>query len=306
MSDPTDIPAEAGRLYRGTVFPDETIAKKARERTSVQAVSFPLDLGEHTFVMNFVKFKMGFVGAPIDDIVCSIALPLPGTGIVDKAGMKYNQDELGIIGGAIGGVTAEINKALGEGGALSTKGNNIPDPGSDELQLMKTLSQATGGAGRQAINELGQGLGATADQLFGNVVNPHVVLLFKQVDLKTFTLQWKLAPQSRDESQQLKFIIQKIQEMAHPEQKTEANGANFFLNYPNQVDLFYTGVNENLHYFKRCAITGIEVNYQPEGDNLLFAKTAAPTRVDLQLEFQETEIWTAEDYVQLQARGQGS
>lgn len=305
MSGQDDVNFEAGRRYHGTTFPDEHIADKAREITSVDAFAFPLDLGKHSFVMNFVKFKMGFIGAPIDDIVCSIALPLPGTGIVDKSGMKYNQDELGVIGGAIGGVTQEILDEFKKGGALSTANGNVPDAGGDELQLLKTLTQATSAAGRQAINELGQGLGATADQAFGNVINPHVVLLFKQVDLKTFTLQWKLAPQSRDESKQLKFIIQKIQEMAHPEQKTEANGANFFLNYPNQVDLFYAGVQENLHYFKRCAITGIEVNYQPEGDNLLFAKTAAPTRVDLQLEFQETEIWTAEDYQQLQRRKVG-
>ena len=100
----------------------------------------------------------------------------------------------------------------------------------------------------------------------------------------------------KQETERLKQIIRLIQSQAHPRQKSDGNTSNFFLNYPSQVDLYYAGVQENLHYFKRAAITDVEVNYQPEGDNLLFAETAAPTRIDLTLGFQETEIWTAEDY----------
>ena len=77
----------------------------------------------------------------------------------------------------------------------------------------------------------------------------------------------------------------------HGRMPSVATGANLA-----NRDLFYLGVNENLHYFKRCAITAMEVNYQGEGQNLLFADSGAPVRVDLSLTFQETEIWTAEDY----------
>ena len=41
----------------------------------------------------------------------------------------------------------------------------------------------------------------------------------------------------------------------------------------------------------------MDVNYQPEGENMFFAGTKAPTRIDLSLSFQETEIWSAEDYM---------
>ena len=287
----------AGRKNRGTVFPDEQIAKKTRENTSVGFYSFPNDLGTHSFVMNFVKFKMGYVSSPDDTVVASIALPLPGTGIVDKSAVKYNQDELGVVGGAIAGAVSRIKSTITDEGQLAQ--SSLGAPAGDNgglMDLLKAGIEGTAAAGRVAINELGQGFGAAADQAFGNVVNPHVVLLFKNVDLKTFSLQWKLAPANVDESRKLKAIIRLIQKMSHPEQKSAGNSANFFLNYPNQVDLYYAGVGQNIHFFKRAAITDVEVNYQPEGDNLLFAGTAAPTRIDLTLGFQETEIWTAEDY----------
>ena len=286
----------AGRKNRGTVFPDEQIAKKTRENTSVGFYAFPNDLGAHSFVMNFVKFKMGYQSSPDDTVVSSIALPLPGTGIVDKSAVKYNQDELGVVGGAIAGAVSRIKSAITDDGQLSVAGDVGSGDNAGLMELLKTGIQGTAAAGRVAINELGQGFGAAADQAFGNVVNPHVVLLFKNVDLKTFSLQWKLAPANVDESRKLKAIIRLIQKMSHPEQKSAGNSANFFLNYPNQVDLYYAGVGQNIHFFKRAAITDVEVNYQPEGDNLLFAGTGAPTRIDLTLGFQETEIWTAEDY----------
>ena len=63
---------EAGRSNRGTTFPDEAIAKKTRENSQVGFYSYPNDLGTHSFIMNFVKFKMGYQSSPKDDIIASI------------------------------------------------------------------------------------------------------------------------------------------------------------------------------------------------------------------------------------------
>ena len=275
----------SGRATTGTVFPTQAIAEKD---SSVKMMKFPSDLGTHQFIMNFVKFTLaGKGGIPNTDIMTSIALPIPGQGITDKIGVKYNQDELGIVGGSLLGTVAAAANAgetydqIVAGGAAGA---------------LKDMFQAGSAGVRSAINEVGMGVGGASDQAFGNVVNPHVVLLFKNVDLKTFTLQWKLAPSSADESLSLYTILQKIKEHSHPRQQSAGNSANFFMNYPDQVDLYYEGVGEYLHYFKRSAITGMDVNYQPEGENMFFAGTKAPTRIDLSLSFQETEIWTAEDY----------
>ena len=276
---------KAGIKTRGTVKPTSAM-DNARKANKINFMQFPTDLGHHQFVMNFVKFKMGGVqDKPNTNVVASLALPLPGSGITDKSGVKYNQDELGILGGALTGGVAGATEAFG--------GESQKPEGKDAI---KALLEGGSGAARTLANQFGQGVGAAADQIFGNVVNPHVVLLFKNVDLKTFTLTWKLSPASEQESRILRAMITKLNQLSHPEQKSEGNTSNFFLNYPHQCDLFYLGVNENLHYFKRCAITAMEVNYQGEGQNLLFADSGAPVRVDLSLTFQETEIWTAEDY----------
>jgi hypothetical protein len=282
---PTNVTYKAGAKQTGTVKPTAAM-DKARSANKINFMQFPTDLGVHQFVMNFVKFKMGGVqDAPNTNVVASLALPLPGAGITDKSGVKYNQDELGIVGGSLTGAVS---------GAVDAFGGDAEKPTS--MDGLKALVEGGSAAGRTLANQFGQGVGAAADQIFGNVVNPHIVLLFKNVDLKTFTLTWKLSPASEQESRILRAMITKLNQLSHPEQKSEGNSANFFLNYPHQCDLFYLGVNENLHYFKRCAITAMEVNYQGEGQNLLFADSGAPVRVDLSLTFQETEIWTAEDY----------
>ena len=287
MGDETKTPLKAGRRNAGTVFPTKAIAEKD---SSVKLMQFPSDLGTHQFIMNFVRFSLaGKAQPPNTDVMTSVALPIPGQGITDKIGVKYNQDELGIVGGTLIGAVASAANAVEQANAL--------DPVSLSAEgALKTMIQGGAGAGRSAINELGMGVGGAADQAFGNVVNPHVVLLFKNVDLKTFTLQWKFAPSNAEESKTLWQILNKIKEHAHPRQQSTYNDANFFMNYPDQVDLYYEGVGEYLHYFKRSAITGMDVNYQPEGENMFFAGTKAPTRIDLSLSFQETEIWTAEDY----------
>ena len=281
----TNTVYKSGPKPTGTTKPTSAM-DKARKANKINFMQFPTDLGVHQFVMNFVKFKMGGVqDKPNTNVVASLALPLPGAGITDKSGVKYNQDELGIVGGAgLGAVQGAVD-AFGGGGEKP-----------EALDAFKALGEGGAAAGRTLANQFGQGVGAAADQVFGNVVNPHIVLLFKNVDLKTFTLTWKLSPASEQESRILRAMITKLNQLSHPEQKSEGNTANFFLNYPHQCDLFYLGVNENLHYFKRCAITAMEVNYQGEGQNLLFADSGAPVRVDLSLTFQETEIWTAEDY----------
>jgi len=287
FSNENDKPIRSGRRETGKILP--TSARAAANK-AIQIMQFPSDLGTHQFIMNFVKFRLaGKGGQPNTDVITSIALPIPGQGITDKIGVKYNQDELGIVGGSLLGAVASAANAAERAAKLDP----VKLTGEDAV---KGLLETAGGATRAAINEVGMGVGGAADQAFGNVVNPHVVLLFKNVDLKTFTLQWKLAPSTADESKQLFNILNKIREHSHPRQQSDMNNLNHFLNYPDQVDLYYEGVGEYLHYFKRSAITGMDVNYQPEGENLFFAGTKAPTRIDLSITFQETEIWTAEDY----------
>ncbi len=289
-----DSKLRAGKPPAGTIFPENKIRKVTQENRSVAQMSFPRDIGAHQFVMNFIEYSInGDVAS--NSMKDSIALPLPGTGIVDKIGVKYNEGELGLIGGAAAGAGAEI------GAAVSTlqSGGEVEMPKA--IDAAKTFVEG-GAAGARGLLKNVEGAGGAADLLIGNVVNPHVVLLFQHVGLKQFNFKWKLAPRGEDESTNLKRIINKLMQHSHPAQKSEGNTSNFFLNYPDQVDLYYAGFNDNLHYFKRCAITSMEVDYAPEGNNLLFAKTGAPATVDLSIGFQEIDIWTREDFEEIAER----
>ena len=289
-----DSKLRAGKPPAGTIFPENKIRKVTQENRSVAQMSFPRDIGAHQFVMNFIEYSVNGDAAS-NTMKDSIALPLPGSGIVDRIGVKYNEGELGLIGGAALGGGAEVASAV----STLQSGGDVEMPGA--LDAAKTFLEG-GAAGVRGLLKNVEGAGGAADLLIGNVVNPHVVLLFQHVGLKQFTFKWKLAPRGEDESKSLKTIINKLMQHSHPAQKSEGNTSNFFLNYPDQVDLYYAGVNENLHYFKRCAITSMEVDYAPEGNNLLFAKTGAPATVDLSIGFQETDIWTREDYEEIAER----
>ena len=288
----------AGRPKTGTVFPEQAINTRKAEQREIGTMSFPSDLGAHQFIMNFVKYSINNRGSS-DSVVESIALPLPGQGIIDKSGVKYNEGELGLAGGTALGAASGVAKGFEN--LQGRESVQTPTLGG----LAKSYIEGTAATLRNITKQF-EGAEGAAGQFFGNIVNPHVVLLFENVGLKQFQFQWKLSPRTVDESNTLRQMIFKMQELSHPEQQSRGNTSNFFLNYPHQVDLYYAGVNENLHYFKRCAITAMEVNYQPEQQNLLFAKTGAPSVVDLTLGFQETEIWTAEDYKEAAASIKGS
>ena len=291
---PTNSNLVAGKPPAGKVFPENKIRKVTEGNRSVAQISFPRDIGAHQFVMNFVEYSINGDQAS-NTMKDSIALPLPGSGIVDKIGVKYNEGELGLIGGAAIGAGSGIAEAV----STMQSGKDVPMPSG--IDVAKNFLEG-GAAGVRGLLKNIEGAGGAADLLIGNVVNPHVVLLFQNVGLKQFNCKLKLAPRGEEESTLLKKILNKLMQHSHPAQQSEGNSSNFFLNYPDQVDLYYAGVNENLHYFKRCAITSMEVDYAPEGNNLLFAKTGAPASVDLSIGFQEVDIWTREDFEEVSER----
>ena len=101
----------AGKPPAGTIFPENKIRKVTQENRSVAQMSFPRDIGAHQFVMNFIEYSVNGDEAS-NTMKDSIALPLPGSGIVDSIGVKYNEGELGLIGGAALGGGAEVASAV--------------------------------------------------------------------------------------------------------------------------------------------------------------------------------------------------
>lgn len=304
--------ANFGRPHRGKVLPATIIEQKNLQNSAIPHHHFPADMAGNLtsggFVMNFVDYslndlnigedKTGVQGA--SDILESFLLPLPGQGIEDKQVVKFNESELGPVGGAVAGAAAagsglfqslKNQIAGGGGGGDATEG--FQEATEDTLKAL-----ISGGvvAGRETLKQLSQQASDAVGLAVGNVINPHMALLFQNVGLKQFSFTWKLAPASKEESLTLKNMINRLRYHTHPSGVKEGDATNFYLDYPNQVDLYYVGVNDFFHYFKRCQVTELSVNYQPEGGTILSAGTGAPAVVDLVMGFQEVEIWTQEDY----------
>lgn len=274
---------EVGRKRKGPVTAKQAIDSSV-SKNSPGGTTFPSDLGAHQFVMNFVKYSFDPDGSTSENSTGTIAFPIPQSGMNDVSQINYNASELGVLGAAVASGASTVLGAFNGGGS-------VEDPSKiDYSGVVKSLFSGGAAFARESIPDQ---FGGAISQGLGNTTNPHIALLFKGMGLKTFTFQWKFAPRDQGESDTLKSILIDIKKKIHPKYSSE--GDNFFLDYPDEVDLYYAGSGDYLHYFKRAAVTSFEVNYQPDGTAFM-ANGGAPAIVELTMGFQETEIWTAEDF----------
>jgi hypothetical protein len=272
-----------GRTRGGARTPKMIINQKKSSLNKTELLAFPSDLGTHQFLMQFVKYNFDPNSTTSEDTELSVAFPVPSTGMTDSNSVRYNSTELGLVGGAVAMGGGAMAQQFGAG--KSDKPKNI-----DYNGLAKSALTGLAAAARSlAPGEIG----GAVDLALGNIVNPHVALLFQGVNMKQFTFTWKFAPASRAESDTLKDIINKIKSKVYP--RTSSTENNFFLTFPHEVDLFYVGSNDYMHYFKRCACQDITVDYQVEGPAFM-AGTGAPAFVNISMQFMETEIWTGDEF----------
>lgn len=270
--------------------PAQVIDNKIQSQAS-KFVQFPEDLAGHSILLNFVKYQWDSATVSTEDTHYSVALPLPISGIVDNNQLNWSEQELGLLGRGAADIAndlkANFNAAMG-GGTTSTQTSMSE---GDAKQFMDKALAAGAAFFRSEVlpSNLQQGVNAG----LGNIVNPHVAMLFTGVPLKNFSFTWKLAPRTQNESDILRDIIRDIKKNIYP--KYGDMGDSVYLKYPNVCDLFYVGSNDYLHNFKRAAVKGINVNYQSE-QNAFYAGTGAPAFVEIQMDFQEMEIWTSEDF----------
>ena len=74
-------------------------------------------------------------------------------------------------------------------------------------------------------------------------------------------------------------------------------GAANVLGYPQMVQItLEPDLSEQLYKFKQCMISSVNVNYSPNGVPSFFAGTQYPTVIEFQVNLQELEIFTSQDY----------
>ena len=223
-------------------------------------------------------------------ITDSIAIYLPPN-VKDATSVGYNNAEMGVIGAAAAG-SAGVVDALRKGdlsGLASTLGTAAKD----------LLATAGLGLGSEFLGTLAgvdpEGLKGFAKKAFGQASNPYMEVLFEGVEMRTFTYNFTFSPRNKEETEDVKKIIEMFRFHMMPELN---GGSSAFMTLPSTFDIHYMyqvtpdESNENNYYTKiaTCVLKGCDVDYTPGGVKS-FA-SGAPTQITMGLSFQETEMLT--------------
>ena len=143
-------------------------------------------------------------------------------------------------------------------------------------------------------------------------LNPRLEQLYQNVDYRSFTYQWLLAPQSPEESARLDQIVRMFKYAMLPAYTAPAliggNNNDGAFAYPFEFNILYFN---STHLFQplRCALTRVDVDYAPQG--LAFFReddgntdsgssgpgiASRPAAVSLSLQFTELQLLTRDQF----------
>lgn len=152
--------------------------------------------------------------------------------------------------------------------------------------------------GATMLSQKAFGSSANADDIAGFTTgqhqNPNFKVMFKGVDFRTFSFDFKFTPQSESDCAIVDQIIKEFRKAALPDNTSSGDP---YLQYPDEVTIeyFWNGQkNKWLNGFKPAIITGINVDYT-SGGQFIAMKNGFPAETKLTLTFQETDILVRED-----------
>ena len=222
-------------------------------------------------------------------ILGSAILPIPA-GIQDQNNIDWSDDSMDPIKQGIGNITDAALDPNGDvGEAVSTEVNRTATNGRAIHQAM--------------VSEL-SGIDATKRNL-GAVINKNTELLFGGPKLRSFNFTFRLSPRSKDEAKVVKKIIRFFKQGA-----SAKKGENFmFIKSPHTFFIHYYAAGGKVHpwlnSFKECALSGVSVQYTPDGQYSTFPD-GAMTSYSLQLNFKELEPVFDSDYKDLDSDNDSS
>lgn len=281
------------------------ISQRAESRRHVN-MRFPSDIGAHCMVLNFKDYSYDASKTAITNIstTSSIVLPLPSN-LNDTYTLNMSPTNLNLMGSgaaAVAGSTTgdikseaqsfveSIQGASSISNAFSVISNMAPDLGAYAKLISKSL-----------VDQLPTGVGAGIDVALGATINPHTTLAFEGIALKSHSFSWTFAPKDQDESDTLLKIQNAIRRAILPRYSGDGSGDTFLgkalLKYPNLVDIFMLGVDQEYYYhFKPAMVKQFEMNFGGGGQSPAILKGGKPAIVTMTMQLDETQIHTADDY----------
>jgi len=213
----------------------------------------------------------------------SIYLPIP-LNISANAEAKYEGFDFGTeatkLGSAAIGSVADLGIA-----ALKVRFGNIAGSAFDQMKSTAEKSATF------AVN--------AASAKLGKIINPHKQLLFKGVELRNFTFQYKLVARDKTETDTIDYIIRLLRYHMLPDLGSGfvGLGTGLALTYPSEFDMafyMYDGTSPKLNPYlpaiSTCVLTKMDVTYGEK--EIVSHVDGSPVELTLSLSFQETQVMT--------------
>ena len=127
----------------------------------------------------------------------------------------------------------------------------------------------------------------------GKIRNPYKEQIFKEVGFRTFSFNFTLLPQSKEEAKRIVGIIDLLKRNMHPEVAPNS----FYLIYPSEFSLTYMykgAPNMNVHQFGDCVLTDLGVRYGGQDFVTFKGSYGLPAEFDITMTFKEIVPITAD------------
>jgi hypothetical protein len=222
-----------------------------------------------------------------------ILLPMPqgisDTNMVDWGDDSLNPISAALVGGAKETIEGDPKNAITN---FTSAIKNVATSGNGQNLVTNYFAA-------KAVNNLGANISAESllSRSDGKILNPNMELLFKGVQLRSFTFTFNMSPRDDVESKSVKSIIRAFKKSMAAKTSTGA-GAGLFIDSPNVFQLEYRSGSEKhpfLNSFKPCALTNMAVDYTASGVYATY-EDATPVHMKLILAFQELNPIYFSDY----------
>lgn len=171
--------------------------------------------------------------------------------------------------GSATGVTGAIGTALGARGAKFLRG-----------------MQQVGGAAKDL-----------AALTTGVTINPYLAQMFRGVDFRNFRYTFRFVPFAPKDCDTILEIIKTFRKWSLPEGPQYTGDP--LLYYPGEVEINYIFAGDDnkwIHKFKRCVITGIDINYTGAGMWTMM-RNGFPTETVMNVNLSEIEVVVRKDVI---------
>ncbi len=298
-------------------YPRGVIESRKKELNGMGVLSFPNNLGAHSTLLIFKKYKYISPGdRSLNRVINTtltrqelgnnaVLLPLPRE-IKDTYSIKISEFEQGMFGDAIsqggsfmtGDGSLDVDRIIANIGLPSTKAVVTSASGIAGVAASKFLGSKGSVVGGAALGSLIGGntdIGKSIEAGAGAMSNPKQALHFQGIDLKRHTFSWTMAPTSQNESDTIMNITNLVRRNSLPSYTNLGPLKRAILNYPSTVDIYFFGIEQAYFmYYKTCMIDNLDFNYTSQGMSIL--RGGKPAVVTMSMSLKEMDIHTAEDY----------